>query len=178
MSEIIIRDATREDISTIHALAWRIFPYTYREILTPEQTEYMMEWMYSEANLATQMDQGHQYLLAYEGTEPVGYVSIEREEEDLFHLQKIYVLPDCQGTGIGKRLFDAAIALIKRQHPTPCAMELNVNRHNRAVGFYQRMGMHIDRSGDFDIGNGFYMNDYIMRMEIYSLEAGSHHLLA
>ncbi len=166
MSHITILKATSADIATIHKLAWRIFPYTYREILTQEQTNYMMEWMYSEANLQDQMDHGHRYLLAFDGEEPLGYVSVEQEAAHLFHLQKIYVLPERQGTGLGKLLFDAAIALIKECHPAPCALELNVNRHNSAVGFYERMGMHKDRSGDFDIGGGFYMNDYIMRMEI------------
>lgn len=166
MSTITIRKATKDDIAIIHDLAWRIFPHTYREILTAEQTEYMMEWMYSEANLQDQMEHGHRYLLAYDGAEPVGYVSVEQEEEDLFHLQKIYVLPERQGTGLGQMLFRAAVALIKEQHPGPCSMELNVNRHNRAVSFYEHMGMHKARSGDFDIGHGYYMNDYIMRMEI------------
>ena len=45
-------------------------------------------------------------------------------------------------------------------------MELNVNRHNPALGFYEHMGMSKAREGDFDIGNGFYMNDYIMGITI------------
>jgi hypothetical protein len=45
-------------------------------------------------------------------------------------------------------------------------MELNVNRHNRAVTFYEHMGMHKDREGDFPIGEGYYMNDYIMQMTL------------
>ena len=166
MSYITIRRATEDDIATIRDLAWCIFPHTYREILTPEQNDYMMEWMYSESSLRDQMAHGHQYLLAYDGSTAVGYVSVEQQDEHLFHLQKIYVLPERQGEGLGKKLFEAAIRLIKSQHPGPCAMELNVNRNNRAVTFYERMGMHKDRSGDFDIGHGFYMNDYIMRMEL------------
>lgn len=128
-----------------------------------------MEWMYSEASLRDQMAHGHQYLLAYDGPVAVGYVSVEQQGEHLFHLQKIYVLPERQGEGVGRQLFEAAIALIKSLHPGPCAMELNVNRQNRAVTFYERMGMHKDRSGDFDIGHGFYMNDYIMRMDIWKI---------
>lgn len=166
MSYITIRRATEDDIATIRDLAWCIFPHTYREILTPEQNDYMMEWMYSESSLRDQMTHGHQYLLAYDGSTAVGYVSVEQQDEHLFHLQKIYVLPERQGEGLGKKLFEAAIRLIKSQHPGPCAMELNVNRNNRAVTFYERMGMHKDRSGDFDIGHGFYMNDYIMRMDL------------
>ena len=45
-------------------------------------------------------------------------------------------------------------------------MELNVNRNNKALEFYKKMGMHIAESGDFNIGGGFYMNDYIMRKKL------------
>ena len=40
-----IREATLDDCGLIHALAAEAFPHTYREILSPEQTEYMMHWM-------------------------------------------------------------------------------------------------------------------------------------
>jgi hypothetical protein len=45
-------------------------------------------------------------------------------------------------------------------------MELNVNRENRAVGFYLRMGMHHARTVDVAIGDGYYMNDYIMALTV------------
>lgn len=45
-------------------------------------------------------------------------------------------------------------------------LELNVNRNNKALHFYEHMGMKKLREGDFPIGNGYYMNDYIMGKEI------------
>lgn len=48
----------------------------------------------------------------------------------------------------------------------PCLMELNVNRNNKALQFYEYMGMRKLREGDFPIGNGYYMNDYIMGLDI------------
>lgn len=45
-------------------------------------------------------------------------------------------------------------------------MELNVNRSNRARGFYERMGMKKLREGDFPIGEGYFMNDYIMGIDL------------
>jgi ribosomal protein S18 acetylase RimI-like enzyme len=39
---------------------------------------------------------------------------------------------------------------------------LNVNRNNKALGFYQKFGFVILREEDIDIGNGYFMNDYIM----------------
>lgn len=91
---ITTRKATTADISLINELATEAFPYTYREILTPEQIDYMMDWMYSPESLRRQMEEeGHHYYLIYKDGQAAGYVSIQQEGDDLFHLQKIYVLP-------------------------------------------------------------------------------------
>ena len=63
-------------------------------------------------------------------------------------------------------MFQQAIKAIKEIHPGPCRMELNVNRDNPALGFYKHMGMRKVREGNFPIGNGYYMNDYIMGLDI------------
>ena len=162
----VIKQATTADIPQINKLAWNVFPETYKNILSHEQIEYMMDWMYSIENLHKQMEQeGHIYYIAWQENTPVGYVSIQPQDKDLFHLQKIYVLPSYQGLGLGRALFERALKAIKEMHPGCCVVELNVNRNNKAVLFYERMGMRKAREGDFPIGNGFYMNDYIMAMD-------------
>lgn len=143
-----------------------VFRETYKDILSPQQMEYMMEMMYSKENLMRQMtSEGHIYFI----DEGRGYVSYrhdctEDDGKEVFHLEKIYVMPACQGTGLGKELFNR----IKDEMPAGvrCRIELNVNRHNRAVSFYKHMGMTVQRSGDFPIGNGYFMNDYIMELQI------------
>lgn len=162
-----IRKATLEDIPLINKLAWEAFPATYKDILMPEQIVYMMDWMYSPENLHKQMtEEGHIYYIAFRENEGAGYVSIQPEGEGLFHLQKIYVLPQYQKHHLGKLLFGQAVRGIKELHPGPCRMELNVNRENPALGFYRHMGMEKVREEDTHIGNGFYMNDYIMGLSI------------
>lgn len=162
-----IRKATTDDIPLISQMAQIVFPATYREILSKDQLDYMMEWMYSHENLHKQMEEeGHVYYIAYQEKEPAGYVSIQPEGTHLFHLQKIYVLPRFQGCHLGKQLFEQAIRAIKEIHPEPCEMHLNVNRQNKALQFYEHMGMTKVSEGDFHIGNGYYMNDYIMGLSI------------
>ena len=162
-----IRKATVADCELIQKLAQQVFPATYRSILTPEQIDYMMDWMYSPENIRKQMEEeGHVYLIAYEECEAAGYVPVQPEGKDLSHLQKIYVLPYFQKANGGNFLSREAIRYIKEVHPAPCRMELNENRHNPALGFYQHMGMTKVREGDFPIGNGYYMNDYIMGIDI------------
>ena len=162
-----VRKATTDDIALINRMAQAVFPATYRDILSEEQLDYMMDWMYSPRNLHKQMEEeGHIYYIAYLGDEAAGYVSIQPEGEHLFHLQKIYVLPRYQGCRLGRVLFEQAVRAIKEIHPEPCEMHLNVNRNNKALQFYEHMGMKKVSEGDFPIGNGYYMNDYIMGLSI------------
>ena len=162
-----IRKATTKDIEVIRAMATVVFPHTYCEILSAEQIDYMMEWMYSAESLHRQMtEEGHIYYLAYQGDRPAGYLSVQPEGEHTYHLQKLYVMPDFQGKQLGRVLFGRAIEVIRELHPGPCEMRLNVNRHNRALEFYKKMGMTKVDEGDFAIGNGYYMNDYIMGLRI------------
>ena len=58
-------------------------------------------------------------------------------------------------------MFEFVRTLLHEWNPDGCRIELNVNRENPAVGFYEHIGMTRDRQGDFPIGKGFYMNDYI-----------------
>lgn len=75
-----IRKATTEDIPLIHKMAQEVFPATYADILSPDQLDYMMEWMYSITNLHKQMEEeGHIYYIAFKGDIPAGYVSIQPE---------------------------------------------------------------------------------------------------
>ena len=151
---ITIEKADTRDYRDIQAVARVAFPATYAEILTEGQLAYMMEWMYSTESLLRQMqEEGHTYYIARdEAGTPVGYVSIRPDGEGVFHL--------------GRKLFERAVRAVKEMHPGPCRMELNVNRSNPARGFYERMGMRKLREGDFPIGEGYYMNDYIMGIDL------------
>ena len=163
-----IRKATSADCGLIHKLAWQIFPETYKEILSKEQIEYMMEWMYSleRASANRWKKKGMCTSLPVRSAKRRVMYPYSNREKDLFHLQKIYVLPYYQGAHCGSFLFREAVKYIRDVHPAPCIMELNVNRNNKAVGFYEHMGMKKSREGDFPIGNGYYMNDYIMQLKI------------
>lgn len=163
----IIKCATTADIQLIHNMAEIVFLHTYKEILSKEQLDYMMEWMYSNDNLRKQMEvENNTFFIIFVDEKAAGYVSIRPEGGDVFHLEKIYVLPEFQKLKLGKALFMQAIKGIKEMHPGKCEMHLNVNRNNKALKFYEHMGMKIISEGDFPIGNGYYMNDYIMGITI------------
>lgn len=164
----MIRRATTDDIPVIRAMADVVFRQTYQEILSPEQMDYMMDWMYSEDSLKWQMLEGGHVFFLEEGK---GYASVRRDGATAdgrprFHLEKLYVMPDRQGSGLGRRLFDTVADYVRSICSGPSRIELNVNRNNPAVSFYEHLGLHKDRSGDFPIGKGYYMNDHIMAIDL------------
>ena len=183
---IEIRKADQTDLQTIHDMAQVVFRHTYRDILSPEQMEYMMDMMYSLPNLHKQLEEGHHYYIAFsvcrddDGSSgqvagkrtPCGYVSVQDEGRDyvgvnVFHLHKIYVMPDSQGMGIGQRLFQTVRNHVLREAPGSTArIELNVNKYNSAVAFYKHLGVRIALEQDFPIGGGFYKTDYIMALDL------------
>lgn len=165
--EMTIREATTNDIPLINKMAWESFPKTYEKLITREQIEFMMDWMYSPESLRKQMEEEHHtYLLACEDGRTLGYVSVQPVEEGLWHLHKIYVLPEWQKHHVGGFLFRHALDYVRRHSEGAARVELNVNRGNPALGFYEHMGMKKLRSVDNAIGHGFYMNDYIMGIEL------------
>lgn len=97
---IKIKEAGEADIQVIQKIAAVAFPDTYKDLISREQIDFMMNWMYSTESLVRQMTvDGHTYLIVSEEDRPVGYVSVQPVEEGVVELQKIYVLPGCRGQG-------------------------------------------------------------------------------
>ncbi len=166
---VSLRKATVTDIPLIHELGKRAFPATYKELLSPEQIDYMLNWMYSPESLLKQItEERHVYFILYEEEKPLGYLSVQPEETPgVYHLQKLYLLPEAQGKHHGSFLFRHAVNYIRDTWKDAKKMRLNVNRDNtKAIDFYKRMGMYEIFNGDFDIGNGFYMTDYILELDL------------
>lgn len=156
-----------DDRFLIHDLAARTWFDTYRSILTADQIDYMFDMMYAPENIVKQMtEQKHQFFIISSDDTPAGYLSIEPKGDDRFNFQKIYSLPEMHGTGIGRFIIEQGVAYLKGIHPGPFTVELYVNRYNPAVGFYKHMGLQVVDTRDHAIGNGYYMNDYIMEMRI------------
>jgi GNAT superfamily N-acetyltransferase len=159
---VSMRPADLDDINTIGFLAQQIWPDTYGDIVAPEQLHYMLNLIYSPVSLRRQMvDQRHQFLLVEEGEEAIGFASWSATEEPgVFKLHKLYVLPGQQGKGLGRSILEFIFQAI---HPQGAkVLQLNVNRFNKARQFYERLGFIVIKEEDIPIGNGYFMNDYIM----------------
>lgn len=158
-------EAAITDIPLIRQLTFKVWPQTYAVILSQEQIDYMLEMMYSEPALKKQMtDDACQFIIVYDESEPVGFAAYEKIKPTAWKLQKIYILSSQQGKGTGKFVIDYIIKEIREQGAT--ALQLQVNRHNKAKGFYEKLGFSVIETINLDIGNGFFMNDYVMEKRL------------
>ena len=160
---VAIVAAEAADIPQVERLAREIWRRHYPGIITHEQIDYMLARGYSRAALMrylTEADAG--LALARRGEPTVGFVGwYKLAPENTMKLDKLYVLPEHHGEGIGRVLIEHVVAHARAAR---CgAVKLNVNRKNvRAVGIYERCGFGISERGDFPIGNGFVMEDFVM----------------
>jgi diamine N-acetyltransferase len=160
-----IKKAEVGDIPLIRELTFRVWPQTYASILSQEQIDYMLEMMYSESSLKKQMTEGGcQFIIIYENGNPVGFASYSEEETQRWKLNKIYVLQNQQGKGTGKYMINYIIEEIKKLNAN--SLYLQVNRYNNAKTFYEKLGFAETDFINLDIGNGYFMNDYVMEKKL------------
>ena len=166
MSEIIITRAGLPDRAFIRSVSERTWPSTYGHIISQEQIDFMLDWMYSDASLEKQMNTGCEFYIAskqndHGDIDAIGFCSVS-PEEGAHKLNKLYVLPAAQGTGAGKALLNKSIEVAKAAGST--SLFLQVNKQNTAYTFYLKKGFIKELEFKFDIGNGFYMDDYVIRL--------------
>jgi len=158
--DISFKKATEADIALIRSLANKIWWQHYPGIITGEQIEYMLDMMYSEKSIRTQMSQGQNYTLIYADGQAVGYYAVSEKSPFNFFLHKFYIDTSVHRKGIGAAAFAHMKATDCQGHQQ---ITLQVNRRNiKAVNFYFKHGMVIDHVDDFDIGNGYTMDDFLM----------------
>jgi diamine N-acetyltransferase len=163
---ISIRAASVADIEAIQRIARQTWPSAYGEILSQAQIDYMLGLMYSHDVLVSQMtEKGHRFFIASNANGAIAFAGFEPNagKAGLTKLHKLYCLPDTQGKGVGAMLIDAVEQSAREfNKPTQSTLALNVNKYNKALSFYQRLGFAIAYEEVIDIGNGFVMDDYVL----------------
>jgi ribosomal protein S18 acetylase RimI-like enzyme len=153
-------------LEVVKKLAYAIWPSAYAEILSKEQLTYMLERFYNLEALQLQAENGQQfYLVQNVQQEYVGFIAYEiNSEANKTKIHKIYVLPETQGSGVGKQLFE--FVKTKALQVQQTAIFLNVNKYNEAIYFYTNLGFKIIKEEVIDIGNNYIMDDYVMEVNL------------
>ena len=135
----------------------------YPGIISAEQIDYMLARGYAREALAPFVVEPQSGIaLAERGGELLGFAAwLPADARDALKLDKLYVRPRHHGEGIGSALVDHVADVARAGGRS--RLVLNVNRRNdAAIRWYERSGFVVRERGDFPIGNGFVMEDFIM----------------
>lgn len=154
------RATTKNHFEVIAKLAHDIWHEHYTPIIGKDQVNYMVAKFQTSEAMQQQAEEGYEYYLLEHQNNDVGYLAIEKRNDDLF-LSKIYLLKTCRGKGLGKEAFSF---IEKRATDLKCkSISLTVNKNNtNSIKAYEKIGFKNTEAIVMDIGNGFVMDDYRM----------------
>jgi ribosomal protein S18 acetylase RimI-like enzyme len=162
-----LRLLAKEELILIQKIAHQTWPSTFAGLLSEAQIAYMLNWMYDLKMLESQVEKGHNFFVAEEQGDAIGFAGFELNhlEGPKAKLHKLYLLPSSQGKGVGKVLL---LEVAKRAREAgQKSMVLNVNKYNKkAIDFYLAMGFVTIRQEVNDIGSGYVMDDDVMELAL------------
>lgn len=143
----MIRKVEKADVEVLAKIAKQTFRETFAHGNTEEQLQECFEEAYNLRVLSTELEDpdSETYFIMHE-EEIAGFLKVnwgnaqtERELENAFEIQRLYVLQTYQGFGLGKQLFEFAL-----EHAEKNGFSwawLGVWEHNtKAQAFYNRYG--------------------------------------
>lgn len=156
---IHITIAQQKDLDTIANLAKQIWNDHYVTIIGQVQVDYMLNKIYNHQSLVEQLTlKNHIFYLIKNNNEVIGFLSVSSDNSSDYFLHKFYINQQKSNSGIGTEVLNLLIKTIY-----PKSLTLTVNRQNfKSINFYFKNGFKIDRVEDFDIGDGYQMNDFVM----------------
>lgn len=150
-------------IQEMSALASKIVKEYYDPLLGEAQNDYMIEKFQSAQSITEQLASGKRYFFVRENGEGIGFLCFY-PREDAMYLSKLYLRSDKRGKGYARQMLGLVATEAKKSGL--CAIELNVNKYNQSKFIYEKLGFMRLRAEKIDIGNGYFMDDYVYRLSL------------
>lgn len=160
----IVPVTNQRQVAEMVRLAHEIWPRVYAQMISAEQIDYMLNWMYDPDRIWQEIESENveTWLIG----DQMGFCSFGPVSEDrVCPLHKLYIHPDYHRQGLGLATLRAIELFVRNQAaPVAEALSLRVNRGNSpAIGLYEAFGFERVAEDCADIGGGFTMDDYIFR---------------
>lgn len=154
------RASSEQHIQDIAALAQVIWEEHFTPIIGRDQVAYMLNKFQSAPPIREQIQSGTAYYIVQHNHTAVGYTALIDNTPKTM-ISKLYILASARRTGAGKATLDFIEARSRSQQHQ--IVWLTVNKDNaQPIAWYKRQGFRIIDSVKKPIGDGFFMDDYIM----------------
>ena len=158
-----LRAGEAKRIGEIAALAKLIWKEYYDPLLVDGQNDYMIALFLSPEAIGEQLEERKRWFFVRYGGEDIGFICFYPIEGAMY-LSKFYLRADMRGRGFGRGIINFVADEAKRCGMN--AIELNVNKYNATTTIYEKLGFVRIRSEKNDIGHGYYMDDYVYRLQL------------
>lgn len=148
-------------IKSLSDMASAIVKEYYDPIIGTIQNDYMIEKFQSVPAIKRQLSEGYRYYMVRMGENRIGFIAFYPRGSAMY-LSKLYLYKQERGKGYARSILDFVIAAARAEGLT--SIELNVNRNNDTIHIYEKLGFEVLREEKNDIGNGFYMDDYVYQL--------------
>ena len=159
--------SNKDHIREMSKMAMEIVREHFDPIIGKEQNDYMLERFQSVDAIRSQLKNEYRYFFVSDGERKIGFVAFYPKGRNMY-LSKFYLYKQERGKGHAHEMLSFIMEETKKAGLD--GIELNVNKHNSACRAYDRLGFEIIRSEKNDIGNGFYMDDYVYYKKVRNLD--------
>lgn len=165
------------DIKVLSLLASEIWHSYWHALIGEEQTSYMVEKFQSyDAIYAQIQDEGYIYKILNLDGENVGYFGVCAKNKKVWEtknpslerylfLSKLYIKESYRGKKLGRQAFSLIKQIARELNLDSIYLTVNKNNFN-TIKAYENWGFHTVETAETTIGQGFIMDDYIMKYEL------------
>lgn len=159
-----VRATEADEIGNLSRLATRIVRQHFDSIVGTEQNDYMLQRFQTPRAIRQQLQEGYRYYWVMADGQAAGFLAFLLRDEKLY-LSKFYIAQEWRGHHLAQQMH-AFVCDEARRQKLP-AIFLNVNRDNTdVIAIYEHLGFRKIREEKNDIGNGFFMDDFVMEYRL------------
>ena len=168
----LIKKCTLQDLESLQKISIETFYQTFADSNSAENMKEYLENAYNEEKLYKELSNPNSsFFFVYVDERLAGYLKLNEfpsqsdiNDIDSLELERIYILKEFQGAGLGKYLLEHAIS-IAIEHGKKYIW-LGVWEHNeKAKRFYQKNGFYRIGEHSFVVGDDVQI-DYVMRKDL------------
>jgi ribosomal protein S18 acetylase RimI-like enzyme len=152
---------SKREFEGLEPFAASIWEQHYTPIIGAEQVAFMLNKYQSAEAMFNQFSAGYKYALVIFGGQQAGYFAYDIKDDKEVFISKFYIHKDFRRRGLGRQVIDF---IAKEAQAMGCStMTLSVNKDNSdSIQFYISYGFQTIKAQKVAIGEGFYMDDYVM----------------
>ena len=150
-------------IREMSEMATEIVREHFDPLIGKAQNDYMIGKFQTFDAIREQLRHGYLYYFVLEEGRRIGFLAFYPKESCLY-LSKFYLYKEERGKGYSRSMCDFVVQ--KAREAGLSAVELNVNRSNSAVYAYEKLGFRLVRTEKNDIGEGYFMDDFVYRLDV------------